>query len=85
MIFALDAQMENVAVRLGLSTEQWHRLLYVHFTAGNRSELAKVDRAHLKKVPGMTSRLLEVDEQKIVFVLIDAIDEHLCKDHLNNR
>jgi hypothetical protein len=83
IIVALDAQMENVAVRLGLTKEQWHRLLYLHFTAGDSSELAKVDRAHLEKVHGMASRLLEVDEQKLVFALIDAVDKHLSKTHLN--
>jgi hypothetical protein len=76
--------VENVAVRLSLTKDQWHQLLYLHFTSGDSSESTKVDRAHLKNVRDMASRLLEVDEQTIVFALINATDKRLCKSHLNN-
>jgi hypothetical protein len=81
----LDDKVEKIAIKMGLTKEQWNILLYVNITAGDTLDMNKVTRNHLKKVHDMTSRLLEGDEQITVFALIDAIEKHMPKNHYNER
>ncbi|CAF3435994.1 unnamed protein product, partial [Rotaria sp. Silwood2] len=54
----VDDKIEQIVIKKGLTKEQWKRLLYINFTAGDTLEMTKISRSHLKKVHEMTSRLL---------------------------
>lgn len=81
----LDDKIEKIAIKKGLSKEQWKRLLYVNFTADDSLEMINITKSHLKKVYDMTSRLVDGDEQTAVFALIDAIERHIPKNHFSEK
>jgi hypothetical protein len=81
----LDDKVDQIAVRKGLTKEQWRRLLYVRLIAGDSLEMTKVSRSHLKKVHDMASRLLEDEERTTVFALVDTIEKHIPRSHFIAR
>jgi hypothetical protein len=82
---SLDGKVEQIAVRKGLTTEQWRQLLYVNLTAGDYLEMTNVSRSHLKKVHDMASRLLEGEERTTTFALIDAIERYMPSSHFIDK
>ncbi|CAF3544018.1 unnamed protein product [Rotaria sp. Silwood1] len=81
----LDDKIEQIVIEKGLTKEQWKRLLYINFTAGDTLEMIKVSKSHLKKVHDMTTRLLVGEEQTPVLALIHAIEKHMPKSHFTER
>jgi hypothetical protein len=81
----LNDRVQTIAIEKGLTKEQWKQLLYVNFMAGDNSEMINVSRSHLKKVHDMVSRLLDSEEQKTVFSLIDAIEKHMPESHYTEK
>ncbi|CAF0750303.1 unnamed protein product [Adineta ricciae] len=77
----LDDRVQLIVMEKGLSTEQWKRLLYLNFTAGDTLEMISVSRAHLKKVHDMAVRLLEGEEKETALVLIDAITKYMPEEY----
>lgn len=77
----LDDKIEKIAIKKGLTKEQWIRLLYINFTAGDTLEMNTVSRSHLKTVYNMALRLLVGEEQASVLALIEAIQNHMPTSH----
>ena len=77
----VDNKVEQIVLAKGLTTEQWQRLLALNFTAGDSLDMMNTSRSHLKKVHYMVSRLLENEEQKAAFALINAIEQFMPENH----
>jgi hypothetical protein len=81
----LDHQMETIALTKGLSKEQWNRLLYLTLTTTDTVEITNVSKKHLQKVHDMSARLLESDQQKGIFALINAIEKHMPEKYFTHN
>jgi hypothetical protein len=81
----LDHEVEKIALSKGLTKEQWNRLLYLTLITSDCTEITKVSKKHLQKVHNMASRLLENEQQAIIFALINAIEKHMPKKYFTEH
>ncbi|UJR24647.1 hypothetical protein I4U23_006021 [Adineta vaga] len=81
----LDDRVQQIAIEKGLTKEQWKRLLYLNFTAGDTLEMINVSKSHLKKVHDMALRLFENEEQETILALIDVINKHMPENYYVDR
>lgn len=81
----LDHKVEKIAISKGLTKEQWDRLLYLTLTTDDCTEITKTSKKHLQKVRDMATRLLEGDQQSIIFALINAIEKYMPKKYFTEK
>ena len=81
----LDHKMETIVLSKGLSKEQWNRLLYLTLTTTDAVEITTVSKKHLRKVHDMAARLLDNDQQKDIFALINAIEKYMPERYFTHN
>lgn len=78
-------KMENIVVSKGLTKEQWNRLLCLSLIANDNAELTKISKKHLQKARDMAIRLLEKEQQSVVFALVHAIEKYMPKEYFTEN
>jgi hypothetical protein len=81
----LDHKVEKIALTKGLTKDQWDRLLYLTLTTSDSTEITKVSKKHLQKVHDMASRLLENEQQTVIFALINAIEKYMPEKYFTEH
>ena len=78
-------QFEKIVLRKGLTIDQWNRLLHITLATCDGIEITKISKKHLEKVHAMVSRLLDDDQQIIIFALINAIEKYMPRKYFTEK